>query len=193
MNIDLVIAQLRVAAPFFYGNVAGAAQYETATKDQAWMTPPAAYVVPIDIEAGEMTERGSYYQTLVERIGVIVVLDNSIPVESGDRRGQTSITTFDQVQQAIFKAILNWHPDNTSDNPGNASLQPNQDIFPYVFDGARVLQSDFSRMFIQWDFALKVLISDADGWQPPSQPLTKIDVTITKGASASIVGSANLT
>ena len=193
MNIDLPIAQLRAVATLFGGNVAGAAQYEKAVNDQTWMPLPAAYVVPLEIEAGEVDTHGGYVQIVTEKISVIVVLDNSVPVQQGDRRGQTAITTIDQAQASVFSAIMNWRPDSTIDNPGNASLQPDQDNRGYVFDGARLVGWDLARLFFSFDFALPVTITDAQGWQPDGLPLTSIGVTIESGEDATVGGAASFT
>lgn len=193
MNIDLPIAQLRAFATLFGGNVAGAAQYEKAVDDQTWLPLPAAYVVPLAIEAGEVPTHGGYTQILTEKISVIAVLDNSVPVQQGDRRGQTAITSIDQVQKSIFSAILNWRPDSTIDNPGNASLQQNYDNRGYVFDGAKLVGWDLARLFFSFDFALPITISDLDGWQPNSLPLTSIGITIESGEDATVGGAANFT
>jgi hypothetical protein len=173
VNIDLVITQLKTAA-LFYGNVAGAAAYERAVEDQTWMSLPSAYVVPLDAQADEMANETGYWQNTTERIGVICVLDNST-----DRRGQTAVATVDQVQKAIFRAILNWRPDSTADNPGNASVQQDYETRGFIYDGARLLGWDLARLFYQWDFKLNVLITDDDGWQPNQAPLTSITQTYT--------------
>ena len=194
MDLDIVIAQLRAAPSslaFFGGRIAGAGAFDKSVDDQAWMALPAAYVVPIGITAGPQTQKNGtgYWQINKETIGVIAILANDADPRN-DRRGQGAATCIAQVQQAIFKAILNWRPDSTVDNPpapnglgGNAgSLQQNDESRGYVFDGLTILdKSDRARLFMQFDFSLEVLVTEFDGWQPLKTPLTSIVGTITSG------------
>jgi hypothetical protein len=176
VNIGLIIAQLKTSAPLFAGNVAGAAEYERAVEDQTWLPLPAAYVIPLDTEAGPNDSMNGLFQVCTERIGIIVAMDNS-----ADRRGQAPVATIDRVQAALFRAVLNWRPDSSIDNPGQPAGNPQLDHETRGFrlDHANLVGWDRARLFYQWDFALDVTITDADGWQqPPFAPLTTLDIHV---------------
>ena len=179
MNITQVIAQLKAAAPVFNGKVAGAAEYARGVEDQVWLLAPAAYVVPLDMDVGENTSQVGIYQHVTERIGVVVALDNS--TNPADRRGQTAVATVDQIQAQLFRALLNWRPDSTVDNPGAAQAsnpQVDHEARGFSFDGGAVRGWDLARLFYEFDFALDVVITDDDGWKPACLPLVDIGVTL---------------
>ena len=162
MNIDAVILQLKTYAPIFNGNVAGLAQYELA-KDQIWLPPPAAYVMPLDDEATPNKNLAGLNQIVTETVAIIVDLDNS-----ADRRGQAASTdALLPIRTAVFAAILNWRPDGENAARG----------FAYARGG--LISSDRARMRWQFDFAIENTITSDDGFQLPSEPLTDIVGTIT--------------
>lgn len=180
MNIALVIAQIKAVSTLFKGNVAGAAEYEKSVADQTWLPLPAAYVIPLDMDAGENKSLNGVYQICTERIGIIVAIDNS-----ADRRGQGAVAGVDQVQKAIFSAILNWRPDSTIDNPGSwqaTNPQADHETRGFRSDGAFLRGWDRARLFYEWDFALDVTITDADGWQPTGTPITSVGIHADLGA-----------
>lgn len=162
MNIDDIITQLRANCPFFGSRVAGAANYaEGIASGTSWMDPPAAYVVPLDDEAGENEALNGLRQELTERIGVVV---NWAAV---DRRGQAPVAALAIARAQIFGALLNWKPAGANAARGIA------------YAGGAMLDFDRARLFYQFDFSLQTLITDADGWQWPSGPLLEIDATTT--------------
>ena len=165
MDIDSVIAQLRTYAPVFGGRVAGAASY-AAAQDQVWMDQPAAYVIPLEDEAGENQDRTGLYQIVLEKVGIVVDLKNT-----EDRRGQSAVTVaVDEVKTAIFKAILRWTPAGGAFTRG----------FFYA-GGGLVGGNGVTRQWLRWqfDFSIERTITGADGWQPPSVPLEAIEGHIT--------------
>lgn len=162
MNLDAVITQLKTYAPIFAQSVAGAASYAGDMANQTWLSLPAAYVVPLEDEAEPNANQTGYYAMIREKIGVIVVLDNS-----ADRRGQAAATqSVDAVRKAVLAALLNWRPDEKYQARG----------FSYVYGGMHPDGLDRARLRWQFDFAIETTITDADGWQPPSVPLTGIGV-----------------
>jgi hypothetical protein len=48
------------------------------------------------------------------------------------------------------------------------------------FDGGRFLDLDRARVFYQWEFGVNWMITDEDGFQPPSFPLSTIEVDLFK-------------
>jgi hypothetical protein len=170
VNYPVIINQLRQLAPLFNGNVAGAAAYAHGVADQVWLPTPAAYVVPIDEEAGPNEEMNGLLQTVTERFMVIVNFDNTT-----DRRGQTVTNSYDVTKAAINTAILNWRPDSSVDNPGivlPTDLYADRATRGLYAGGAGLIDDiTRARVFYQWTFCLDVLLSYADGWQQPTVPL----------------------
>lgn len=162
MKLDAVIAQLRLYAPVFGGRVAGAAEFDRGVRDQGWMDFPSAYVLPLDEEATENQSLPGLVQTITERVGIIIAL-NAID----DRRGQAPATTYEEMRAAIFSAVLNWRPD------------PNSQARGYAYGGGQLRDFDRGRLFYQFEFIIETMITDDDGWQPPSEPLTEIDLVGT--------------
>jgi hypothetical protein len=198
MNLDHVITQLRTVS-VFNGNVAGAAEYERGVKDQTWLPPPAAYVIPLDDEPGENLGLTDSQQVSVERVGVIVVFSNAAAVAQGDRRGQAASSLFEPTKWAIFKALINWRPNSSVENPALVNpTDPGADHSArgLYYAGGRLVGFDLARLFYQWDFALEVTITDDDGWQATGVALQEADFRIvgepqyiTTGA-ATAAGSA---
>ena len=194
MNIDLVIAQVRRLATVFGGNVSGSAKYEKGVQDQVWLTLPAAYVIPLGTDVERVESMTGYYQIAHEKIGVIVVLDNS-----ADRRGQNAVSGLDVIQKSIFSAILNWRPDSSVDNPtfaGDPTGLPSafKDDYTrgFAFDGDGLLSFDLARLFYQFDFVIDRTIGDDLCWQQNSAPLTSIDMTATTRGSVDVLATVDL-
>lgn len=171
MNLDVVISRLRALAPMFNGNVAGAAEYEQGVQNQVWLPLPAAYVIPLDDEIVEPNDQlTGIYQVTTERIGVIAVFSNAAAVAQGDRRGQTVSDLFNPIKWQLFSALINWRPNSSMENPGLVNPgDPGADHSPkgMAYSGGKLLGFDLARLFYQWDFALEIQITDADGTWPP--------------------------
>ncbi len=187
MNIERVIEQLKQFAPIFGGNVAGAAAYENGVADQVWLPSPAAYVVPLDMEAAPNTDMGgALNQVVTERVNVIVQFDNSIAKGAGDRRGQAITSYFDAVFVGTCRAILNWRPDAPVENPGadvgRLPLARHAARGLYLAGGG-LITFDRARLFYRWAFALEIRLSHADGWMPPSEPLRAIEGRVVQAGS----------
>ncbi len=165
MDIDAIIAQLKAAAPFFGGRVAGGAEWEL-TRDQAWLSFPAAYVMPEEIDAEPNKQATGLRQTVTHVVAVIVELDNSVPAVGADRRGQTQATdAVGPLLTLLWKALLNFRPSTENCARG------------YWFVGAEYLQSDRARLIWKFRFALETFISDWDGVQLAAEPLTDLRIT----------------
>jgi hypothetical protein len=186
LNIDVVIAQIRQLCPIFGGNVAGAAGYVNGVADQVWLPLPAAYVTHLGETAERNESSTDSWQIIHERIGVIVVLDvkNVGGVyDVADRRAQAVSAYLDTVRKSLWRAIYNWRPDWDPANP-----QANREA-----RGIYILDADFpqgggydrARFFYQFDFGLDTLVTGADGWQMPFEPLVKITGTIPGATPAS--------
>ena len=164
--IDATIAQLRTYCPPLAGNVAGAADFRLGLQNYNASLPlPAGYVVPLDQDSERNENMTGLMQVVTKRIGVIVEFD-----ASADRRGQDPAMSYDDIEAALFAAVLNWLPEDcrTLNNQG------------YWFHGGQFLELDRARLFYQWVFALNWQITDDDGWHEPSVPLESIEVDIFK-------------
>lgn len=148
MNLDLVMTQLKTYAPLFAGRVAGAANFAVGLETQVWMDLPAVYVIPLDEDSSENTDAAGLRQTITERIGIIVELDNI-----ADRRGQAPSATLNDARAAVFAAVLNWHID------------PNRSPRGLYYGGGQLREFDRARLFYQFEFCLDTQYTYADGFQ----------------------------
>jgi hypothetical protein len=162
------IEQLRAYCPFFGGRVAGAADFIRGLQNyNATMPLPAAYVIPLDQESTGNKLMVGLEQIISKVIGVVVELD------AADRRGQVPAMQCDEIEAALFAAILNWAPVECR-VPGKSG---------YVFSAGRFLDLDRARLFYRWEFLLEYQISDEDGWHPPAsdaEDLLGIELDIYK-------------
>jgi hypothetical protein len=166
MIIDPVITQLKTAAPLFGGRVAGGADWAKAS-DQVWMPQPAAYVFALEDEPSANQDLTGIQQLVTETISVIVDLDNSL-----DRRGQGAATVaLHDAKAAVFRALLGWRPGEVNAARG----------FAYAKGG--LVEMNLARLIWQFDFALEVTLTELDGWQPPSEPLTEIRGDVGHGVA----------
>jgi hypothetical protein len=164
--VDATIQQLRSYCPPLAGRVAGAADFQQGLRNyNANMPLPAGYVLPLDQDSEGNRDMVGIFQVVRKTFGIIVEFD-----ATGDRRGQAPVMTYDDVEKALFAALLNWPPA--------VCVTLNQQGF--FLTGGRFLDLDRARLFYQWEFALNYVLDDTDGWQPPSVPLESIEVDIFK-------------
>lgn len=159
MNINAVIAQLRLYAPLFEARIGGAADFAQGIEGAVWMAEPAAYVIPLDEEAGESESEVGLYQRVNERVGVVVALNNTT-----DRRGQASAVAFHDLRAQVWRALLNWRPSPATQARG------------FTYGGGQLRDFDRGRLFYQWEFVIETTVTDDDGWNSDRIPMTEIDV-----------------
>lgn len=147
MNLNAVIEQIRAYSPVFSGRVAGAAQFKVLP-ESANMLVPAAYVVPMDDNAGEQQSQNGYQQIISERFAVIAVISNA-----ADERGQTSSFSLHDVRASIFRALLGWIPEDDVERYGIVE-----------YEGGALLDMDRSRLWYQFEFACEAAIDRGDTW-----------------------------
>ncbi len=164
MDLAAVVVQLKQYAPVFSCRVAGAADFATGLESTVWPDLPAAYVIPLEDEADGNDEQTGLQQLVTQRIGVVVEFDNT-----ADRRGQGVTLNYATMRAALFAALLNWNADPMRGRRGMA------------YAGGHMLQFDRNRLFFQWEFALEIWISEADGFQPGAPPLLEIDANTNPG------------
>ena len=169
MNISLVIEQLRRFCPALGGRVGGAADFEAGTETVvAIMDPrtgklayPSAVVIPLEDEPSGNDIVDGNLQTVIETIGVIVMLD-----AAADRRGQTAASGVEAMKYSIFRALLGWNID------------PNRGARGLYYAGGELLTFDRARLFWMYRMSFEATICDADGFQPRGDPLVDIVETI---------------
>jgi hypothetical protein len=156
------ISQLRANAPIFGGRVAGAAEFYAGLKNyNTSLVLPAAYVLPLGQDAEPNNVWNGLIQIVHKSIGVAVELD-----AQQDRRGQAPAMDFDAIESQIFASVLNLEIDECRQTRGTA------------FSGARYLDLDRARLFYQWEFNIDWQITDADGVQPVSTPINRIELDV---------------
>lgn len=167
MDLPAVIEHLKGNVPLLGGRVAGSAQFTISMSGELRPeTFPAAYVVPLGEDAEPNDESNALYQTVTERIGVVVEFDNT-----GDRRGQGVTLLYQPMRAALFRALLNWR-----------ATDPAHALRGFEAASGAILQIDRARVFYQWEFTLQSLVTDADGWQVAAPPLVEIRANSDTGA-----------
>lgn len=146
MNITTLIDALKTrCVASFGGRVAGAAEYKRLS-DVANLVMPAAYVIPLDDNAGAKDSQNGYSQTITDSFAVIVVLSNT-----PDERGQGSITAIEPLRAVLWGALLGWRPDTF--------------YGPITYEGGQLLDLDRARLYYQFEFSAQTEITEADTWQ----------------------------
>ena len=175
MDLDAVIQHLRDNVPLFGGRVAGAADLANGLVNQGQMELPAAYVVPLDEDAGDNLNMNTLRQLVTERIGVVVEFDNR-----ADRRGQTVSSLYDLTRTALWGALLNWRIDPVRATRG------------LEYAGAGLRDWDRARLFYEWRFELTLTVTDRDGWQIVAEPLLEIDVSVVRADTGQVLAGADI-
>ena len=130
MNLSPIIEQIQELCPTFK-RVAATAEIDLDKKVSVPL--PAAFVVMLD-ERGEIVEvtGNEYMQEITESFGVVVILDNR-----KDKRGQEAMTLLDPIRAELFRALVNWCPDDCHDeirfNRGYL-VNMNPDLLFYAFE-----------------------------------------------------------
>lgn len=139
MKYSLVIARLRQRCPVFGNRVAGAAEFKPLP-ETANLAVPAAYVLPLDDQAGSVAAMNGYEQTIRDGFAVVVCLSNRT-----DERGQAAADELDTIRATLWKALLGWEPD---DDHGWVE-----------YEGGEVVHMDRARLYYQFDFAAEMAIT----------------------------------
>lgn len=146
MDIAAIIAALKARAAAAFGDrIAGAAEYKRLP-DSANLIMPAAYVVPLDDDAGEQTSANGYSQIVRDSFAVIVVVSNTT-----DERGQAGYASVAAIRAALWAALLAWKPSVAHG--------------PIQYEGGALLDMDRARLYYQFEFSAATEIVEADTWQ----------------------------
>lgn len=167
MNINAVIAHIRANSTFLALDqngercVAGAAELAQIV-DKAWLSRPAAYVLPVQDEAEPNVSLNGLDQDVTETVSIVVDFSNR-----ADPRGQLAASLLETARADLFRCLLNWRPEWANSSQG------------FAYAGGHLVHMDRERMHWQFDFSLKILITDQDGWQVEGDQITEIDATLT--------------
>lgn len=146
MDITAIINALKDrTVPTFNGHVAGAAEFKRLP-ESANLVMPAAYVIPLDDDAGEQQSENGYSQIVRDGFAVIVVVSNT-----SDERGQGGIVSVSAIRSVLWSALLSWAPDASHG--------------PIVYEGGQLIDMDRARLYYQFEFSAPTEITEADTWQ----------------------------
>ena len=147
MILSDVIGELRARCPSFAdpaggpARVGGAAQFRILP-EAANLVVPAAYVLPLDENAGAVESESEYLQYSDDGFAVVVVLSNV-----ADERGQAAANDVHSKRAEIWKAILGFVIG---------------DYYPIKYGGGQVIHLDRARLYYQFEFSAKFVIDKDD-------------------------------
>lgn len=147
MNLTPIIEALRQRCPSFERRFAGAAEWAGLTIEQA-TAMPAAYVVPLREDASENQSANSYYQTVTNTFGVIVLVSNV-----ADVRGQGATASLHTLRPELLKALLSWQQE------------PRDEHSEIVYEGGSLLYMDDARLAFQFEFSFETYLDFSDTYQ----------------------------
>lgn len=145
MELEPIIAALRVRCPVFANRVAGAAQFKLLPENAAFPVP-CAFVIPLDDSPSESRSQNSLRQGLDDAFGVVVAVSNLV-----DEKGQGSASSIHAMRGILWGALLGWQPD--------------ADYSGIVYEGGHALGMDRARFWYQFEFSAAMEIGPEDGWQ----------------------------
>ncbi|MDB2704912.1 hypothetical protein N9Y67_00055 [Pseudomonadota bacterium] len=102
MKLELIINEIKSHCPTFENRVSGAAEYADL-HNHSRLKVPAAYIIPLDDEAGPIRSKNSYTQSIVEGFAVVLVVSNAT-----DERGQAAMNAIDDLRLELWRALLGW-------------------------------------------------------------------------------------
>ncbi len=146
MDITAIITALKArTVATFNERIAGAAEFKSLP-ETANLVMPAAYVIPLDDDAGEQQSENGYSQIVRDGFGVVVVMSNT-----PDERGQGSIVSVSALRAVLWAALLGWKPDASHG--------------PVIYEGGQLLALDRARLYYQFEFSAATEITEADTYQ----------------------------
>lgn len=146
MDITAIITALKTrTVSTFNSRVAGAAEFKRLP-ETANLVMPAAYVIPLDDDAGEQQSENGFSQIVRDGFAVIVVVSNN-----SDERGQGGIVSVSAIRAVLWAALLAWKPDAAHG--------------PIIYEGGQLLDMDRARLYYQFEFSAPTEITEAETWQ----------------------------
>lgn len=134
MNEQDIIDRLKATAPFFNGNIAGAASYNPEV-EATRLILPAAYVIRENGEAAESNSLGLPTQMWVEYYSIVVCISNA-----ADTLGEQAAGDIRPAIRALFNSLIGW-PSPQNNDIGETDNNP----LDYVRDDP--ISQDRSRIY----------------------------------------------
>jgi hypothetical protein len=133
--VDVVVGRLRAQVIGFEKRVEGAADLAALIQAKRLPRTPAAFVLSIGEDAGEVKGiTGAQRQRVSETIGV-VILDK----KQGEASGEEGYSKVEELRQNVRNALCGWRP------------APDYELF--AMRRSRLLGMNFGAVFMQIDFA----------------------------------------
>lgn len=109
MILTEVILRLRAECPLFSRRVGGTAKFTAVSEMDAEAHPmPAAFVMPITTEGAPRVNEDNAYTDIVERVAVVVCVDNSLKASKG--WGASASQQLQDIENELFDALVGWRP-----------------------------------------------------------------------------------
>lgn len=145
MQLEIIIQALRERCPSFANRIGGAAQFKLLPENAA-LTVPCAFVIPLDDSPKDSKSMNDVRQEMTDSFAVIVAIGNT-----ADERGQGGVHSVKSLRAELWAALLGWRPD--------------EDYNGINYEGGSVLLLDRARLWYQFEFGAEMEISPEDGWQ----------------------------
>ena len=146
MQLDLIIARLRLKCPAFSERVAGAAEF-SAIPEGAKLPVPAAYVIPLDDSADKRASSHDGYQEITDNFAIILYIDNS-----DDARGYAGWSAVAALRAQVWNAIVFW--------------RVTEDYEPIEYTGGHLQNMDRARLYYQLEFSMGSAITRSEVYSP---------------------------
>lgn len=145
MQLEPIIAALRVRCASFANRIAGASQFKLLPEN-ASLPVPCAFVIPLDDAPKENMALNSVRQPLNDSFSVIVAVSNL-----ADEKGQVGSSNIHALRAELWAALLGW--------------QPGPDYKGVAYEGGALLSMDRARLWYQFEFGAEMEIGPEDGYQ----------------------------
>lgn len=131
--LDVIIDRLKVGVPDLKGRVEPVLEMTKLMRDGRLPQNATALVIPLDAKGGKAdTGTGIYRQSVVERIGVYLVLD------ANDQTGRRALGRLHPLLIEVIQSLVGWSPA-----PGPGVM---------TFDRRRLLSIHNGRAFYELTF-----------------------------------------
>ena len=177
--VDELVNYMRNYARGPFKLISGASNFERAKQATTPAMLPQAFIIPLKLEVGENEVRTGYIAKVTQTVSILVEYDNTSD-NTGEEASQLAVSTWWQLNSLIMWGYV---PQSI------ASVARNRGFRPVT---AQMLDTDRARLWWEYVFEIDFYISDADGVQPNSIPLTEIDSTNTIGGAADPVNSTTI-
>lgn len=145
MQLEPIISALRARCATFSNRVAGAAQFKLLPENAA-LSVPCAFVIPLDDSPKEPLALNSVRQVMNDSFAVIVAVSNL-----ADEKGQSGASNIHALRAELWAALLGWNPSD--------------DYSGITYEGGQLLSLDRARLWYQFEFAALMEIGPDDGYQ----------------------------